>query len=36
MSNLNSKINFSDDDSDLNVDDEGGIQAFNHTKLKKK
>jgi len=36
MSNLAGKFNISDDDeSDLNADDEGGIQAFNHTKLKK-
>ena len=36
MSNLAGKFNLSDDDeSDLNADDEGGIQAFNHTKLKK-
>ena len=36
MSNINSKMNYSDDEEeDLNVDDEGGIQAFNLTKLKK-
>ena len=37
MSNINSKMNYSDDEEeeDLNIDDEGGIQAFNLTKLKK-
>ena len=36
MTNLSRKFNISDDEeSDLNADDEGGIQAFNHTKLKK-
>ena len=36
MTNLSGKFNLSDDEeSDLNADDEGGIQGFNHTKLKK-
>ena len=36
MTNLSGKFNISDDEeSDLNADDEGGIKAFNHTKLKK-
>ena len=36
MTNIGGKINFSDEEeSDLNADDEGGIQAFNKTKLKK-
>ena len=35
MTNLAEKDNFSDEEeSDLNADDEGGIQAFNHAKLK--
>ena len=35
MSNLSGKFNLSYDESDLNADDEGWIQAFNHTKLNK-
>ena len=37
MVNIEGKSNSSEeeDESDLNADDEGGIQPFNHTKLKK-